>query len=314
MRPTYVEGDYSISPAFDNQSRLVYGLGGIGGIWGEVKESESIDAVLYALENGISVFDTAPSYGDSEYFFGKALKQWDGAKPFISTKVGRLRGEDAFDYNLDFSSEGMKRSLHNSLETIGVDRIDLLFLHEPHLVPLENINAILKTLHDFKAQGLVKRLGVGGNPTAEFMPFVTRENFDVVSGFLHMNACNLSAYNGEIQQYKNENILYYAASPLHFSLLGNRLESYKKDGADGTWITEQDLQNAIKTKEIADKSGIPLPTLAHRYLFSIAEADRIVLGAKNINQIKSSIADWQLGKLPEALFSEITDAILNNQR
>ncbi|MEX0314623.1 MAG: aldo/keto reductase [Allomuricauda sp.] len=309
MRPTYIEGDYTISPAFENQSRLVYGLGGIGGIWGTVKEGESIDAILYALENGISVFDTAPSYGDSESFFGKALKQWVGAKPFISTKVGRLRGKNAFDYNLDFSSEGIKRSLQNSLETIGVDSIDLLFLHEPHLVPLENMGVILETLSYFKEQGLVKQLGVGGNPSKDFMPFVKRENFDVVSGFLHLNACNLSAFNGEIQMYKREGMLYYAASPLHFGLLGNRLDSYNKNGVDGKWITEKDLQNAVAVKEIADENEIPLPTLAHRYLFSVNEADRIVIGAKNLQEIQSSIIDWQSGKLTKKLFNQITDTI-----
>src|SRR5690606_16677720 len=126
MRPTYFKYDYRKSPAFGNQNRLVYGLGAIGGIWGSVKESESIDAIEYALENGISVFDTAPSYANSEYYFGKVLKQWKGEKPFISTKVGRLRGEDAFDTKLDYSRDGMNRSLQNSLETLCVDTIDLL--------------------------------------------------------------------------------------------------------------------------------------------------------------------------------------------
>ncbi len=310
MKPTYIQKDYSKSPAFENQDRLVYGLGAIGGIWGPVKESESIEAILYALEHEVTVFDTAPSYGDSEYFFGKALKQWQRANPFISTKVGRLRGEDAFDYNLDFTPEGMKRSLHNSLETIGIDTIDLLFLHEPHLVPLDKMSTILETLHSFKDEGVVKRLGVGGNPTKEFMPFITNENFDVVSGFLRMNACNLNVFNGEMQQYQKENIAYYGASPLHFSLLGNRFEKYKKEGVDGEWVTEQNLQNAIKVKVIADKYNMPLPTLAQRYLFSIKEADRIVLGARTTSQIASSIADWSLGKLPEDIFNEITETII----
>lgn len=313
IKPSYLHGDYTKSAAFNDQDRLVYGLGGIGGIWGPVKESESIDAILYALENDISVFDTAPSYADSESFFGKALKQWKGQRPFISTKVGRLRGEDAFDTKLDYSPEGMKRSLLNSLNTIGSDYVDLLFLHEPQLVPLENIHSILETLQEFKQQGLVKRLGVGGNPTEGFMPYVIKENFDVMSGFLRMNACNLSVYNGEMQRYQQEKIAYYAASPLHFSLLGNRLEQYKNDGVDGHWITEKDLKNAYLIKSIAEANNMPMPTLAQRYLFSIAEADRIVLGAKNIDQIKSSIVDWGLGKLPETLFDDITNTLIENE-
>ncbi|MEO7960815.1 MAG: aldo/keto reductase [Ginsengibacter sp.] len=313
MGPTYFEGDYSKSKAFENQSRIVYGTSGIGGVWGPVKESESIEALLYALDNGISVFDTAPSYANSELYVGKALRQWKGAKPFVSSKIGRLKGEDAFDMKLDYSSEGMKRSIHNTLDTLGLDYLDLLFLHEPHKVPLNEIERILDSLKEFKALGLTRRLGVGGNPTPEFMQYITEDNFDVVSGYLRMDACNLSVFDGEIQQYKKEGIAYYAASALHFSLLGNRFEKYKKDGADGQWITEEDLNIAIQVKAIADSLDMPLPTLAQRYLFSIAEADRIVMGARNTEQIKATVSDWQSGKLPEEIFDKITTVIMKKR-
>lgn len=308
MKPTYI-GDYSKSIAFNNQSRLVYGTSALGGVWGPVETSESVDALLFALENGISVLDTAPSYANSELYVGKALRQWKGEKPFVSTKVGRLRGDDAFDVKLDYSPESMKRSLSNSLETLGLEHIDLLFLHEPQFVPLDKIEEILDTLKSFKSEGLARKIGVGGNPSEEFKPFITNDNFDVVSGFLRMDACNLSAYNGEIQQYKKGGIAYYAASALHFSLLGNRFEKYVKEGIDGEWITQTDLDNAIKVKAIADKTAMPLATLAQRYLFSIAEADRVVMGARNLKQIQSTIKDWNLGKLPEDIFNEITEII-----
>ncbi|MGY3052983.1 aryl-alcohol dehydrogenase-like predicted oxidoreductase [Pedobacter sp. UYEF25] len=309
-RPTYIEGDYSKSSAFNNQSRLVYGTSGLGGVWGTVQESESVDALMFALENNISVFDTAPSYANAELYLGKALKQWKGQKPFISTKIGRLKGLTAFDINLDYSSEGLKRSLSNSLETLGLNRIDLLFLHEPHLVPANETERIIDDLKEFKALGLVKSLGVGGNPPPAFMPFITRDKFDVVSGYLRMDACNLEVFDGEIQQYKKEEIAYYAASALHFSLLGNRFEKYKKEGPDGQWITTKDLQNAIAVKALADSLDMSLPTLAQRYLFSIKEANRVVMGARNLAQIKTTVNDWSQGKLAKELFEKITDIII----
>ncbi|AUP78012.1 aldo/keto reductase [Flavivirga eckloniae] len=310
MKPTYIKGDHSKSPAFNNESRLVYGTSGLGGVWGEVDQRDSIDALLYALEHGISTLDMAPSYGNAEYYVGMALREWKGKKPFVSTKIGRLKGKGAFEMNLDYSTDGMKRSLDNSLKTIGLDKIDLLFLHEPQLVPIENIEDILNTLKGFKSEGLVDSIGVGGNPSPEFMPFVTKENFDVVSGFLRMDACSLSAFNGEIQTYKKEGIAYYAASALHFSLLGNRFEAYKKEGADGKWITQLDLDNAIRVKTVADKYDMPLATLSQRYLFSIKEADRVVMGARTPAQIKATINDWNTGKLSEEIFNEVTACIL----
>lgn len=308
-RPTYI-ADYRISPAFGGTSRLVYGTSGLGGVWGAVQESESIDALLYALENGISVFDTAPAYANAELYLGKALRQWQGKKPFISTKVGRLKGEDAFEIKLDYSKDAMTRSLENSLETLGIDQIDLLFLHEPHLTPVKDIESILDTLKGFKEAGFVQQLGVGGNPNEAFLPYITKSNFDVVSGFLRMDACNLSVFSGEMQRYQAAGIAYYAASALHFALLGNRYESCQQAGPDGTWITQSDLDHAKQVKALADELDMPLPTLAQRYLFSIAEADRVVMGARNLKQINATVEDWKLGKLPEAVFHQITEIIL----
>ncbi len=308
-KPTYIK-DYKTSEAFNGGSRLVYGTSGIGGVWGDVDSNESVEALLYAFENGISALDTSPSYANSELYVGAALKQWKGKKPFVSTKVGRLKGEDAFDTKLDYSKDGMRRSVENSLKTLDLNSIDLLFLHEPHLILEKQIEEAIETLLTFKSEGLIKQIGVGGNPNETFFPYVKKEYFDVVSGFLKMNACNLSVFNKEIQQYKNESISYYAASALHFSLLGNRFEQYKKEGVDGVWITQNDLNNATKVKAIADRIDMPLSTLAQRYLFSIAEADRVVMGARNLKQIKSTIEDWNLGKLPEDIFNEITETII----
>ncbi|QVY66260.1 aldo/keto reductase [Polaribacter sp. Q13] len=310
MKPTYIKGDHSKSPAFNDKSRLVYGTSGLGGVWGKVDQRDSIDALLYAFENGISALDTAPSYANAEYYLGMALREWKGETPFVSTKIGRLKGKDAFETKLDYSVDGMKRSLGNSLETLGLDKIDLLFLHEPQLVPLDKIEEVINTLHNFKSEGLVGAIGVGGNPSEDFKPYIIKENFDVVSGFLHMDACNLSAFNGEIQSYKKEGIAYYAASALHFSLLGNRFEKYKTEGVDGEWITELDLANAIRVKIVADKYDMSLATLSQRYLFSIEEADRVVMGARTPAQIKATIDDWNAGKLSEEIFNEVTASIL----
>lgn len=307
QKPTYID-NYQTSAAFQNGGRLVYGTSGLGGVWGEVIKRDSIDALLYAFEQGILVLDTAPSYANAQLYTGLALKEWKGARPFISTKVGRLRAEDAHTTITDYTPEGMKRSFYDSLETLGVSKVDLLFLHEPQLVPLDQVVSILDTLKGFRAAGLTDLIGVGGNPTPAFMPFVTEEHFDVVSGFLHLDACNLTALEHQIPQFQQENIAYYAASALHFSLLGNRFPTSSTQTPD-QWISRSDQAAAKAVKKIAEESGMALPTLAQRYLFSIAEADRVVMGARTPRQIQATVADWKAGKLPESLFDKVTAAI-----
>ena len=309
-KPTYKSDIYySVFPA--KGSRLVYGTSGLGGVWGEVDEEESVDCLLYAFENGISSLDTSPSYSNSEMYVGKALKQWKGEKPFISTKVGRLQSELAFDAKLDYSVQGIKNSVRRSLDLLGVDAVDLLFLHEPQWVPLQNIHEILDTLLSLKEEGYTKMLGIGGNPSPDFRPYIDGSTFQVVSTFCRMDACNLSAFEEEVALYQQQKISIYAASALHFSLLGNRFEQFiQNQPIDNEFILEREIKNAIQVNEMAKKYGISLPTLAQRYLFSMEEATRVVMGARKINQIKNTIEDWKQGALPEHIFNEITEAII----
>jgi len=309
MRPTYKKDIYKDSSMFSHGSRLVYGTSGLGGVWGPVDEEESIDCLIYAFENGILSLDTSPSYNRSEEFVGKALNRWNGQRPFVSTKVGRLPAEKADECFVDYSEKSMRSSLMRSLDRLGLDYLDLLFLHEPHLVPLSDIGRILDTLKSFVAEGLSKLVGVGGNPSDAFGEFIVKDNFDVVSGYLKVDACNLTGFQNDIPKIQKEGIAYYAASSLHMSLLGNRFERYVKERPDNEWITNQDVDNAIKIKKIADMEGIRLSTMAQQYLFSMKEADRIVMGARKIDQIQSTIDDWKKGALPENLFNQISDTI-----
>lgn len=310
IKPTYIRGDYKKSRFFDNKSRLVLGCSGLGGVWRPIEEKNAVGTLMYALENGVRVFDTAPSYNKSQIFLGKALAQWQGEKPFISTKVGRLKAETAEDTIVDYSTKSMKASLYESLEVLGLDTIDLLFLHEPHLVPLDKMDEIMECLQSFKKEGLVKRLGIGGNPTVSFYPHIVKQNFDVLSGFLKLDACNITAFDEVMPILQKENIAYYAASALHMGLLGRRLEMYANQMPNNEWISNLDVHNALKVNNIAKKYDIPLSRLALRYVFSIEEADRVVVGPSKQEQMEDLIEAWDEGKLPEEVFDEITSTII----
>ncbi len=309
--PTY-RAEHKTSPAFGNGTRLVLGTSGLGGVWGEINLQESEEAILYALERGASAFDTAPSYADAESVLGRALRQWNGDHPFLSTKVGRLRAETAHDFKLDYSSEGIRRSLENSLNTLGVDHVDLLFLHEPQLVNEADIPGILELMQSFIEEGTVGRLGIGGNLTDAFRPFMGKGRFEVVSGFLKMNACNLDVFTGDVAFFKAHDLAYYNASILHFGLLGRRLEDYSRNyERESDWLKRRDLDVARAIKELAEGENMDLSVLAQRYAFGIAEADRIVAGARTPAQIERTLKDWEKGPLPRPLFDSVTDLISN---
>lgn len=309
--PTY-KADISQSDFPGHGSRLVCGTSGLGGVWGKVDEAESIDCILYALENGVTSFDTAPSYGNAEVYLGKALAKWHKEKPFVSTKIGRLKADTAFDARLDYSISGMRESLMRSLDLLKLDSVDLLFLHEPQWVPIERIEEMLELLVSFREAGYTKMLGIGGNPSPSFMPYIDQHYFQVISSFTKMDACNLSAFKDILPATIPQKIFFYAASSLHFGLLGSRYEQFTKEGNAGfeSNVSIRDIETAALVHQLADKEGIPLAELALRYLFSINEASRVVAGPRTIKEITDTIACWKKGALTETLFNEITAIIL----
>ncbi|MDR8393804.1 aldo/keto reductase [Aliifodinibius sp. S!AR15-10] len=311
-KPTFIQNGFRKNGKFNRGSRLVLGTSGLGGVWGEVDEQESIDALLYALEQGIDVIDTSPSYNNAQAYVGKALRKWDGIHPFISTKIGRLPAEKADEVYLEYSPGGMKKSMEESLNLLGVDYIDLLFLHEPHLVPLKKIDSILNTLESFKQEGIVGMLGIGGNPEGEFWDYVDSNYFDVVSTFLKMDASTLEGFAHDIPTFIDEGLAIYAASSLHMGLLGSRFQEFVDDPPDTEWIRQDHIDNAIMVNEVAQKNGMSLTELALRYLFSIKEADRVVLGPTNLEELKKSINNWQEGPLNKQVFEEVTEVLLKS--
>lgn len=310
--PTYIDRDYKKSHFFKNTSRLVCGCSGLGGVWRPVTEKVAVGTLLYAMENGISVFDVAPSYNRGQEFLGKALRESSRKDFFISTKVGRLKANRADHVKVDYNTDAMRKSIYESLDMMHLEHIDLLFLHEPHLAPLDKMNEIMDCLSQFKEEGVVRRLGIGGNPPEEFYPYVRNEYFEVVSGFLKMDACNLSAFSREVPHLKKEKMAYYAASGLHMGLLGRRLDQYARQRPDSEWISNEDVDIALKINELAEMHEMPLSRLAMRYLFSMEEADRVVIGPSNLAQLKDMMQAWDEGKLRKNLFDEITNIIISN--
>jgi len=284
-------------------SHCVLGTAGLGGVWGKVNKVESVKAILIALDKGISCIDTAPAYGDAEEFIGTALRQWGGPMPILSTKVGRLKTYAADQGVYDYSADGMERSVTNSLETLGVQAVDILFLHEPLAIPEGEIENVFTQLLKFKKNGYAKKLGVGGNCHELFKKYNMAETFDVVMEFNRLDACYTGALDTSLPFYQSQGIEFYAASPLHMGLLGDRFEQYFVSRPQ--WLDKSIIDRAKLVKEIADRYQMPLRSLAHRFLLSIPENLKIVIGPGDANQLFETISDFSQGPLPPNIFEEI---------
>jgi len=283
--------------------KLILGTAGLGGIWGEIDAEESIATILSALEQGISAIDTAPAYGDAEQLVGTALDQWSGKKPLISTKVGRLKGYKADEANYDYTPDGMKKSLENSLKTLNVPVVDILFLHDPAAIPQSHIERVLKQMDLFKQYGYAKKIGLGGNAPDWFEPYLKADLFDVIMEYNKLNACCISALNTTIPICTEYDKEYYAASPLNMGLLGRNFSEFINFPPN--WLDIENIMRAKRIDSIAKNYNISLPELAHRFLLTIPSRFKIVIGAADRKQLTDTLGAIKHGKLHPTIYTEI---------
>lgn len=290
-------------------NRCVLGTAGLGGVWGQVDPDESIRSILTALERGITAIDTAPAYGDAESFVCKALQQWPGSLPQISTKVGRLKGYRADEGYYDFSYPGLEKSLERSLKTLGVPAIDILFLHDPSAISSDEAPGVIKKMLEFKQKGYARKIGLGGNSPDWFRAYMTPDIFDVVMEYNRLSACCLDALSTSLDDCESLGMEFYAASPLHMGLLGSRFNTFTD--CPPVWLKKREVVRAIEMKGIADRYHISLSSLSHRFLLGLPHHFKIVIGAANSAQLQNTLADFAAGPLPQYIYDEIFDKRIN---
>ncbi len=185
----------------------VHGFGGaaIGNLYRAVANEEAIAAVHAALDGGFGLIDTAPYYGHglSEMRIGAALAAWQGGRPVISTKVGRVlepaEPGDAGDFGFveplplrprfDYSRDGIRRSLHDSLARLGVQKLDIALIHDigalthgasADVILRQVLGEALPALRDARAEGLVDRIGIGVNEWEVCLEVLAHADIDVI--------------------------------------------------------------------------------------------------------------------------------------
>ena len=267
--------------------KIVLGTAGLAGIWGAVNFSESEETIHYALERGVTHFDTSPAYADAELILGKALYTWKGATPFISTKAGKLKADDPNSDTYDFSPAGLIKSVSDSMEILKVSCIDLLFLHDPTGMKPYEIQAAIDTLHDMKSKGWVKAIGIGGNYGEDFKAYASSDHFDHFMGYNRFNILNQDALQNEFSQLQDQQIKIWQASPLYMGLLGSKLDAYINENP--SWIPARDIQRAKELKEFCKKNDFSILSLALHYVYDSPLIYKIVLGASNLIELKQSL-------------------------
>jgi aryl-alcohol dehydrogenase-like predicted oxidoreductase len=140
-----------------------WALGGAGWefAWGAQDDAHSIAAIHRALELGVNWIDTAAVYGlgHSEEVVARALKDWRGPRPYVSTKCV-LRWDEKGKISQVFSADSIRRECQDSLRRLQVETIDLYQIHWPPADSGPALEEAWRTLAAFKKEGKVRWIGV----------------------------------------------------------------------------------------------------------------------------------------------------------
>ena len=187
-------------------TRLGFGCAPIGGLFRAIDDAAAETTIRRAWDLGIRTFDVAPlyGYGAAERRLGSVLRGQPRDSYVLSTKVGRLVRSaatlqpgadvdtqvlagrpdayyaDVSDRRMvfDYSADGVRRSLDESLERLGLDRIDLVFIHDPDEHWQAAIDEAYPALHRLREAGVIGAIGAGMNQSAMLARFAAETDMD----------------------------------------------------------------------------------------------------------------------------------------
>ena len=265
--------------------RFGLGCAPLGGI---EHVAEATALVEQVWQRGIRFFDTAPLYGRgrSERYLGSVLAQQPRDEFVLSTKVGRSvrDGEVVFD----FSADGIRRSLDESFARLQLDRTDVVLIHDPHAHYRQALDEAYPVLEAWRAEGVVKAIGVGIGNWEMLRDFALNADFDcfLLPGrytLLEQVALPLL----DVCREKGIDIL--AGGVFNSGILASDL------GPEATYDYSaaplEVLDKARKLHEVCRRHGVPLARAAIHFPCAHDCVKTMVVGAEKIEQVDGNLAD-----------------------
>jgi D-threo-aldose 1-dehydrogenase len=296
---------------------LGFGAAGIGNLYRAVDDAVAWRAVDAAWRAGIRYYDTAPHYGLglSERRLGAALAGRPRGDFTVSTKVGRvlvpspktahLRDKEAgFDVPADharwwdFSADGVRRSLESSLIRLGVDRVDLVLIHDPDDHWQQAVGEAYPALHDLRAQGVVGAIGVGMNQWPMLERFVVETDIDAVMVAGRYTLLDQSAAQSLLPRCLERGVSVVAAGVFNSGVLAT-----DQPGRTYDYRTVPDAlyARAVRIAEVCRHHGVTLPQAAVAFVARHPAVASVVIGACSAEQMSTN-ADLAATPVPDALW------------
>ncbi|MFD8530271.1 aldo/keto reductase [Streptosporangium canum] len=301
-------------------SEYGFGAAPIGNLFTAVGDDEAGAAVDAAYDAGFRLFDTAPHYGLglSERRLGAALAGRPRDSYTLSTKVGRLlvpaptgvpagRDDQGFDVPADlrrvwdFSRDGVRRSLEESLERLGLDAVDIVLIHDPDDHWEQAVSEAYPALAELRDQGVVKAVGVGMNQSEMLVRFVRETGVDLVMPAGRHTLLDQSGEEELLPLCQERGVSVVAAGVFNSGLLATHDPSGTYDYAPAPAPL---LARARRIAAVCESHGVTLPQAALAFPLRHPAVVSVVVGARSAAEIARNAA-LVARPVPEDLWAEL---------
>lgn len=282
-----------------NVSILSFGASPLGNVFEVADEREGTQAVHYAIEHGINLFDVAPFYGSglAEERLGKALK---GKRQniFLATKCGRYGLEE-----FDFSYDRILRSIDESLARLQTDYIDVFQLHDIEFVDKQQIlEEAIPAIHKVKEMGKARYVGITGLPVRYLVHIARQVDLDTVLSWGHYNLLEDEINDELVPLSKEKGFGLLNASPL--------LQRILSDAPLPAWHRSPQEVKQLQPKliDVCKRYGVNVSEVAIRYALGHPDIASTIVGIYTMDHITQNLRAVDL-QIPDGLLQEIEQLI-----
>lgn len=295
-------------------TRLGLGTAPLGGWPVARSREEAMATISRAWDVGVRYFDTAPYYGHglSEEHLGAVLPGHERSEFAVSTKVGRLivPGDpgDAFFKGvpqripiLDYSYEGTLRSLEESLDRLGLDRVEIALIHDPDDHHAEALEGSYRALLELREQGRVEAIGAGMNWAEPLAEFVREGDFDCMLMAGRYTLLEQHSLDTLLPLALERGVGIVAGGVFNGGLL---VEPSPTSTYDYEPAPPEIIERAKEVESVCRAFDVPLRAAAIQFPLAHPAITTIVVGASSPQEVDDNIAMLQLG-IPPELWSDL---------
>jgi D-threo-aldose 1-dehydrogenase len=302
---------------------LGYGAANVGNLYRPMTDEDAWAVLDAAWESGIRYFDTAPHYGLglSERRLGSFLATKPRADFVVSTKVGRLLRpspetahllDDANQFAVpasvrrvwDFSARGIRASLEESLERLGLPDVDVLFLHDPDEHDLTaDLSTGAPALAALRDEGMVAAVGIGSKSTAALVAAVRTGALDLAMVAGRYTLLEQPAADELIPACRAAGVGVVAVAVFNSGLL-----SKPRPQADARYeygaVPAGLLERTRRIEDVCERHGVALPEAALQFPLREPAVRSVVVGGASAANVREN-AERMRAEVPDALWDEL---------